>query len=615
MNAASLYLSVPSVPNAATPVSSIRAYGGGGVQSSAAITPIANQGFKSATAQEVAATTQSQADASIPADQGLALFAKVFGDSFGTPIVAADGTVYAPLSSPTKGSTNYELSYVVIGKVDLSKKTILFIDKVLAKLKESVESSGTTRKLVKVDDQWMWQTFAKGEDGSTKVVKVEQASEEDLKAEQERQQQEAAEKAAKEKATNTEDWVTKLGQVSKYTGLFSSVAGFVSSLSRGTDPYTGRPSGSWLQGYMLANRINSVTDAKFLPSWMQDGPIATAIDIGVQAYGMLDMGQDIKNISTWLGTAKPLPSINPDSVKDLVAKGYSAQEASALAEMGVKLRTGQLALVDGRGDTAINLGRSVNKAGEAVELGTTKIPTQQLNDTMRAVDKSPYAGLRAKENIDGGITKGLGALKGLVEPALIGTYAISSVTSSIRLKQFVDKYGVKSLIDTKQGRDAALGAVTSWCYLGLYTLPKLLPQLGLSAVAQNGIGSVVNLAANVVSGVQMLDRYGLFGEEGFLNHDVVRGAFLIPPLTPIGALAFVLKRRKDKRVDEAKKLEAAKQTAKVQINQVQQQVQQQLQQTGSIQGAKQGEDGSITVSTGVPIDLSQLANQITTAKK
>jgi hypothetical protein len=184
------------------------------------------------------------------------------------------------------------------------------------------------------------------------------------------------------------------------------------------------------------------------------------------------------------------------------------------------------------------------------------------------------------------------------------------VSSVISVKNLVDTRGKNVLIDTQQGRGAALGALTSAAFLGMYALPMILPGLGLAAPAIMAASSAINIAQNLLGGVQLLNSYGLFGGEqgkaGFLDNDAVRGAFLIPPLTPIGAFAFWMKNKKKKQAEEAAKLEAAQKLAVEKIKQQREMAKLQLQSTGQIAGAVQGPDGSITVNTGVPNDPAKM---------
>lgn len=629
MNAASLHGSA-SVPVAATPVV-LWTNGGGSTPDPAApaaapaaagsaVTPADGQGFQPAAgpgAPGAAAPTNGAAAApkGLPIEQGLTVFTQLFGKSFDTPIIAGDGTVYAPLRGATKKNGKLELQYLKVGTVDRAAGTITFTDQIMEKLKASASGAQSERKLVKVDDQYVYQTFTKGEDGKTTVTKIEPATEDELRAEQAKREQAAAEEAAKAKEANSGDWMKKLGQVSQHLGIFSSSASLVSGLSNGSNPYSGRPGATWMQGYILASRLNGKAEGKLLPQFMQSGPVATAIDVGMQVYGMMDMGNDIKTIRNFMkGVETPL--VNPNAAQQLVQQGMSAPEAQALARLGGELRMGQALtqrgmalpaeasrLVAGTGNSAIELGANA---------GTTKLQTGLVHKAFNATDPIQDAGLKGRAAIDGGINRGLGALRGLIEPAMIAGAGINAVVSVMRLKGMVEKNGAQALIDHQQGRDAALGAANSIAFLGIFTLPKILPALGLAKFA-GPVGAAVNITANVIGGVQMLDRYGLFGDKGFLNHDAVRAAFLIPPLTPIGGLAFLMKHRKEKREDEAKKLEAAKQLQKTQLQQQLELAKLQLQQTGTIAGAVQGENNTVTVTTGIPADASQLVSGLTSA--
>lgn len=626
MNAASLQSSASLPAVAAAPVV-LWTSGGGTAPANAtasAVTPAAGQGFEpargaagstpaasapsgAAPAGQSGGAQQGGQPQAISAEQGLAAFAKMFGDAFGEPIVAPDGSVYAQAKGVSKSGGKLAVQYIKIGTIDKAKGTIAFTPEVMAKIQDASQKS--ERKLVKIDDQYVYQTFVTGEDGSKQVAKIEPATEAELKAEQAKQQQAAAEKAAKEKAADNQDWLQKLGQVSQVTGLFGTAGQFVQSLSNGPNPYSGRASASWLSGYMLANRLNGTSGGKLLPSWMSQGPVSIVLDGLINGYSMLSTGKDLHDVKVALGAAKPTGAVLPPDqiVKDLMAKGASAGDAKMYAELGVNLRTGQQSLVAGK-ESAINLGRGVDPAtGKVVELGTSRIPSEVVHKAFNAADPDgAYGALRLKNGVDSKVNNGLGALSKLVGPAMMVTTGIGAVSGIMNVKSIAQKYGVQTLFDTSAGRQALGGAVSSVLSLIQQTLPKLLP--GMANVPMMGIMGGLNIVSNVVSGVQFLDRYGLFGDKGFLNHDAVRSAFLIPPLTPIGALAFFMKSRKDRKDEEAKRIEGAKQQQVQQLQQQMKLAQLQLQQGGSIPGATVNKDGSITFATNVPVDPAQLAS-------
>jgi hypothetical protein len=238
------------------------------------------------------------------------------------------------------------------------------------------------------------------------------------------------------------------------------------------------------------------------------------------------------------------------------------------------------------------------------------VPKSDLHAAFAATDPVQSAGLKLRGNVDSGVVKGLGMLKGLVQPAMIGATAIGLVSSAISVKNILDTKGAKYLVDTQGGRGALLGALSSAAFLGMYLVPMVLPGLGLTGAAVAAASSAANIASNVLGGVQMLNSYGLFGAEkgqhSFLDNDAFRAGFLIPPLTPIGAYAFWAKSKKKKAEAEAAKLQAAEQYAQQQVAQQRQMAEMQLKSTGQVSGATQGADGSLVVSTGVPNDPAKI---------
>ena len=619
MNAASLHRSA-LLPVAASPwsVTAPTVSGGGG------ITPMAGQGFVPAGSAAPAAgapapsappaSGPAPADGSgaIDAEQALQALVKVLGAEYSAPIVAADGTVYMEKKKPGVANGQIALAYVRVGAIDRSTGKMTIDPAILAVVKQKA-AGAAERKLVKVDNSYVWQTFTKGEDGKTTAT-VEPATDEEVAAYQQQQEAAQAEAAKKAKLENAGDWQGKIGQVSSALGLFGSTGQLVMGLSGGPDTLSGKPGAAWISGWMVAQKLNGKAEGKLLPQWMQSGWVSSALEWGLQAYGMLDMGKDIRTVSDFVhGRTSAQPLVNPDAYAQLVKSGEAAPMAKAMVQLGTELRTPMdpaagptptMQSLDGTGNTAL-----INNKLGAAQL----VPTATLNKAFNATDPVTDPLLKAKNAVDGGITKGLGMLKGLVQPAMMGATALNMVSSAIAVKNLVAQNGAKVLIDTKQGRGALLGAISSAAYLGLYMVPMLSKGLGLGLAASGALGATVNIVANVLGGVQMLNSYGLFGEKGFLNHDAVRAAFLIPPLTPIGAFAFLMKNREKKKAVEAAKLQAAQNLAVQQIQQQRENAKLQLQQTGHISGAAAGQDGTITVPTNVPNDLSKLAAQMSGA--
>jgi hypothetical protein len=347
------------------------------------------------------------------------------------------------------------------------------------------------------------------------------------------------------------------------------------------------------------------------------------LEWAIQGYGMLDMGNDIRNISNYL--KKTPPELVNGAAKELLMKqGMAAPMAAALEGLGKELRlpldpktVGSAASQLVEGSSNATLLRTVVEAGaKGAPTANTALQMVAKSDVYKAIaatDPVQDAGLKLRGNIDSGVTKGLGMLKGLVQPAMMGATALGLISSSMTVKSIVEKNGAKVLVDTKEGRGALLGALTSAAFLGMYALPLILPGLGVVGAAAAAAGSAVNLTSNILGGVQLLNSYGLFGGEGFLNHDAFRAAFLIPPLTPLGAFAFWQQSKKKRADAEAAKLQAAQQVAVQRVQEQREMVKLQLQNGGAVAGATPAADGSLSVVTTVPNDLKQLAAQLSGA--
>jgi hypothetical protein len=566
---------------------------------------MAGQGFVPAAGASGGAQGASGAQGAQPqpsAEQVLQALMQGLGDEYGEPIVGADGTVYMEKKKPNVANGAIQLSYLVVGKLDKATGKLTPSPEALKLIQAKAKSSeGSQRVLVKVGDQMVWQTFSKDENGKPIVTDMAPATEQELAAYQQEQAQAQAKQAAQTKLQERSDWQSKVGVVAQNMGLFGSAGQLVMGLAGGPNPYTGRPGAGWISGWILAQRLNGKAEGKLLPQFMQHGPVATAIDWGIQAYGMLDMGNDIRVLRDFFAGKPPLPPVNPNAAAQLIATGTHPAMAGAMAGLGKELRDGTLQMVDGSANAAV-----LNTKLGAVQL----VPKGDLHKAFLATDPIQSKGMNARAAIDGGVAKGLGALKGLIQPAMMGATALGLVSSVISVKNLVDTRGAHTLVDTQQGRGALLGALTSTAFLGLYALPMALPALGVAAPAVAVAASAVNIAQNILGGVQLLNSYGLFGGEngkaGFLDNDAFRAAFLVPPLTPIGAFAFWLKNKKKKQAEEAAKLEAAQNLALEKIKQQREMAKLQLQSTGQIAGATQAPDGSISVSTGVPNDPAKM---------
>ena len=601
---------VATLPVAAVPVAV-----GGGSGASGVSSPSAGH---AAAAAKAAPATGPAADGSVPAEAALQAIVSQLEGTLTNPVIAADGTVYMERQSPVDAGGHFALQYVIVGTIDMKTKRMKVAPKILEAIKAKVDKEQAKepeRKLVKVDDQYVWQVFSKTADGKV-VAEVTPATKEELEAMQAQQ----AEAAAKAKLENRADWQQKLGTINQNLGLFTSTAGVVSGLAAGPNTYTGKPGTGWMQGWFLAQRLNGKAGGTLLPQWLQKGPISIVMEWAIQGYGMLDMGNDFRTVRNYFAGKPPVGiALEPAAAAaKLVAQGVEPGLAAELAQTGVQLRVGEAALRQGQlaglspvsptGDIAV---RNMLLEGEAK--GAAQLLTKaDVKAAYEATDPMQSAGTHLRGQIDTGITRGLGLLKGLVQPALIGAAALGAVSNTITVRNMVAQNGAKVLLDEQQGRGALLGAISSAAFLGVYLVPMVLPQLGVASAAVSAAASAVNIASNIIGGVQMLNSYGLFGGNGFLNHDALRGAFLIPPLTPIGAFAFAMDRRKKRAEAEAAKLAAAKQVAIERVKQQSEMARLQLQKTGTVAGATKSEGGLI-VSTTIPTDMAQLAAQLSGA--
>jgi hypothetical protein len=535
-------------------------------------------------------------------DELLAKLGGLLGQDFLTPFVAADGTIYAERATGAVSGGQVQLAFVPLGRIDPTSGKLQPSAEMAKLLQEREKEAGGQRVLVKIADQWVWQTIAKGEDGKPIVTEMRAASEAEVAA---YQQEQAAAAAKQQKQTGIQDdavFQRKMGEIAQGLGIFGSTGQLVAGLAAGPNPYSGKPQTSWVSGWILAQRLNGRAEGKLLPEWLSSGPVATAIEWGMQAYGMLDMGNDIRTLREYFGNVPKLPAVNPNAVQQLTASGRHAAVAGALNELGTGLRDGSLQVVQGSSNAAI-----LN-----TKLGAAQLVTKaDMHAAFNATDPVQDAGLKLRTGVNDGIHKGIGALGKLVQPAMMGATALGLASSLISLKRTVQTQGAKALVDTQQGRGLLLGAATSAAFLGMYLVPMALGATPVGAA----VGAAINLAQNVLGGVQLVNSYGLFGGDGaasggFLDNDALRAAFLIPPLTPIGAFAFWMKNKKKQAAAEEAKLKAAQQVAAERVKQQREMARLQLQSTGQVSGATKAADGSIRIGTSVPTDLKQFAAQL-----
>ncbi len=195
------------------------------------------------------------------------------------------------------------------------------------------------RWLVKIGDQMVWQTIAKGEDGKPVVTDMRAASEQEVAA---YQQELASQQAKQAKQTCVQDdavFQRKIGEIASGLGIFGSTGQLVAGLAGGPNPYSGKPGAGWISGWILAQRLNGRAEGKLLPTWISSGPVATAIEWGLQAYGMLDMGKDVRTLREYFGNVPKLPPVNPNAVQQLTAAGAHPAMAARSTSSGPSCAT------------------------------------------------------------------------------------------------------------------------------------------------------------------------------------------------------------------------------------------------------------------------------------
>jgi hypothetical protein len=605
------------------------------------------QGFVPAGEAGAGAAPSGGASQGIDAAKGLAALEQAFGDDYGKPIVAADGNVYMPMGKPDVVGEKLAIRYVLVAKIDASTGKMIVNQEFAKKAQNKRDPKA---KLTQIEDQWFWQTFQKSEDGQL-VSKLDPASEEDVKNAQLQSQQQQAQEGMQSWNQQRSDWLQKLGQAS----LLMRVGGYggqmVNQLYEGPNPITGKGTANWASGYMVLQSLDAVSGGKLLPAFMKSGTkTGIALEWLTQAYFSLDMGYQLQTLGAALPrTAAVMRTLSAPTtavlkgVRSLAGGVYAATApvtAAGQAVQGAAVSSNIASLV-GFGPTAEAfaqiqknaaasaggvpkeiLASMKGLAGEVLQPGTgaqvvgtgslagnvaimTKEGTLQMvpKDLLKLGAKEampkPSGLLAAREGVNNVIHGGLASLRPAIKPLMTGASVLGMVSSLMNLQFITKNYGVDSLYKMKDGRGALLGMLSSASFLAM-----MVPAVATLPQA-NVIFAGLGLASNIFGGLSMLNYAGVFGEGGYLDHDGVRAAFLIPPLTPVGLFAMWMKRREKAAVKEKAALEANKTKAVQTLQQVRGQAEQTLQSGGQLAGAKKLEDGSIVIETGVPNDLSK----------
>jgi hypothetical protein len=416
-----------------------------------------------------------------------------------------------------------------------------------------------------------------------------------------------------------------------------------------------------MTGYMVLQMLDAQVDGKLLPQWMKTGPIGTALEWGIQGWYMLDMGRDINVLANAMprtaalmkaftaptravlggitsalkgAAAATLPKAagaaavsgaatgamtsmtgRAGMVGEAMAAAHAAGQAAAgasragamgaaVGELGQQLGTGQATVVgaatmlNGAPNPLADYHAIMNSEG-ALQL----VPKDAVLEGAKMVTPPLQGGAKLQTGISNGINGAFKSIAPFLKTLQVGGAIFGTIANGMQMVSVAQNQGAKSLITTRDGRSALFGFLGSATFLGMMALPLAAPALGASI----GVAaSAMNIASNVFSGISMLSYAGLGGEGGFLDHDAVRAAFLIPPLTPLGLAAMWLKRRETDAKKKAEAAQAQQQAAAQALQQQRQQAEAQLQAGGVPAGGQKLQDGSVLVQTGVASDLSSV---------
>jgi hypothetical protein len=230
------------------------------------------------------------------------------------------------------------------------------------------------------------------------------------------------------------------------------------------------------------------------------------------------------------------------------------------------------------------------------------LPKNAVHQAMMATQPPLHGPMKVQQGVTNAVSGAIGALRPLLKGLQIGGSVVGAVSGAMNINRIVKTQGAKALLFTQEGRGALFNFTSSASYLGMMALPTLA--FGPAGMAAGYAG--LNIISNVFGGLSMLNYAGFFGDGGWLDHDSVRAAFLIPPLTPIGLAGLWMKRRKKQEEAKVAQLKTNQQIAVQQVGQLREQAAQQLQAGGTLAGAIRKEDGSLVLPTAIPTDLSKM---------
>lgn len=633
-------------PVAAAPATAQSGGAAGGVQ------PAPGQGFVPAGAAGQNAAPSEGSAQGIDLAKGLAALEQAFGDEYGKPVVAADGNIYMPMGKPDVVGEKLAIRYVLAGRIDPASGKML-VNPELAKKAQSKRDPQA--KLTQIEDKFFWQTLQKTEDGQL-VAKLDPASEADVQAAKAQAEQQQAQEGLQSWNQNRMDWIQKIGQASLLMRVGGYGGSLLQNIAEGPSPITGRMNAgaNWASGYMVMQSLDAVAGGKLLPQWMKTGKTGIAMEWLTQAYFMLDMGYQLQTLGAAMPRTAALmraftaptravfngvkgivggvaaataPAAGatgaiagaataagvPSNVAALVGVGPTAeafariQQAARAGASGVpsEVMNAMKGLASevvqpGVGAQVVGTGGLADKVAVMTREGTLQlVPKDLLKMGAKEVMPKPAGLLGVREGVNNIVHGGFKSLMPAIKPLMTGASILGAVSSLMNLTFITKNYGVDALWKMKDGRGAMLGMLSSMSFLGM-----MIPAVATLPQA-NVIFAGLGLASNIFGGLSMLNYAGMFGEGGYLDHDAVRAAFLIPPLTPVGLFSLWMKRREKAEKKKTEALEANKQKAVQTLQQVRGLAEQTLQSGGQMQNARKLEDGSIVIDTGVPEDLSK----------
>ena len=336
------------------------------------------------------------------------------------------------------------------------------------------------------------------------------------------------------------------------------------------------------------------------PQWFSSGPVASALEWGIQAWGMLDMGNDIRVLRDFFAGKPALPPCT-----NAVAEPRRAGPAPG----------------DGAGARPARHGAARRHASKAATCSWSRARRTRRCSTPSSVRRSSSQNYRPARSGSPPRTRsrarawrygrhrlrgpqGPRRAQGPVQPAMIGATALGLVVSAIGVKNTLATKGARRALNTQQGRGQRSALPTNTAFLGMYLLPMVLMALGCRHPGdRRRVERRQHRAEHLrrrAAAQQLRAVRWRAGQERVPRQRRVPRGVPHPAADAARCVRLLDEVQEEAAAAEAAKLEAAQKLAVERITQQREMAKLQLQSTGQVSGAVQGPDGTMQVPTTVP---------------